>query len=137
MEERMMSKNYLWKFHWDCGRSGDLEGLFVATEEEIEKAIGGYAQFGEVLGKHSDIYGTLDREDVEKIDVAPEIIAQLIPHLGYDWSGFNPLDYIRDTTECQECGEEMYDDEWNVEYREEFDKEMCYECYQERLNEDE
>lgn len=131
-----MSKNYLWRFHWDCGRSGDLEGLFVATEEEVEKAMGSYAYFGEVLGKHSEVFGDIEEGDIVKIDVAPEVIAQLIPHLGYDWSGFNPLDYVRETSTCEECGEENYTDEWNVEHREEFDINMCEECYEERSNDE-
>lgn len=42
---------YLYKFHWDCGRNGDLQGLFVATEDEVKDAIGSEAYFGEVLGE--------------------------------------------------------------------------------------
>lgn len=38
-----MMEKYLWKFYWDCGRQGDLEGLFVAKENEIINAIDKYA----------------------------------------------------------------------------------------------
>ena len=56
-----MSKDCLWKFHWDCGRAGDVEGLFIATEEEVENLIGSEVYFGEILGKHSEVYGTVEK----------------------------------------------------------------------------
>ena len=40
----------LYKFHWDCGRQGDLEGMFIADEQAVADAIGKEAQFGEALG---------------------------------------------------------------------------------------
>lgn len=33
-------KECLWSFYWDCGRQGEVEGLFKATREEVENAIG-------------------------------------------------------------------------------------------------
>ena len=50
--------NKLYKFHWDCGRMGNLDGVFIAEPKEIEALIGKEIHFGEVLGKHSDIQGT-------------------------------------------------------------------------------
>lgn len=93
-----MSKSelFLWKFYWDCGRSGDVEGLFVASQEQVDNAIGQQVWFGEILGKHSEVYGTLEEGDIVKIDVSSEVIAQLTPHLGMDWSGYNPLDYLEE-----------------------------------------
>lgn len=124
---------YLYKFYWDCGRSGDLQGLFVATEEEVNRAIGSEVYFGEVLGKHSEVYGTLDEGDIVKLDISPEAVEEVSKHLGSRWSGFNPLEYVK--TYCEECEESLCCYEWDVEYREEFDKEMCYECYQEKTEE--
>ena len=40
----------LYSFHWDCGRSGALDGLFVAAEDQVESVIGKRLYFGEVLG---------------------------------------------------------------------------------------
>lgn len=85
---------YLWKFRWDCGRQGNVDGLFIATEDEIKNSFGKEVYFGEILGKHSEIYGTLDACDLEKVNVEPEVIEKLIPYLGYNWSGYNPLNYI-------------------------------------------
>ena len=84
----------LYKFHWDCGRMGDLDGLFVAEASEIEALIGKTVYFGEVLGKHSDMYGTLDAEDLVVKSDDQEFIAKLIEVVGAGTiSGHNPLDY--------------------------------------------
>lgn len=104
-----MSQKFLWSFYWDCGRSGSLEGLFVATKEEIEEVTGEEAYFGEVLGKHSEVYGTLDEEDITQIDISPEAVEEVSKHLGDTWSGWNPLEYVR--LYCDRCGDRMGYDE--------------------------
>lgn len=87
-------EKYLWRFYWDCHRQGSVEGLFVATEKEVNDAIGKDVYFGEILGKHSDIYGTIEDGDITKIEVDSDVVNKLIPHLGVTWSGYNPLSYI-------------------------------------------
>lgn len=87
---------YLWKFYWDCGRMGEVEGLFIATENEIQNAIGKNIYFGEILGKHSEVYGTLDENDLEKINLDSVSIERVAELLGDNWSGYNPLEYIDD-----------------------------------------
>ena len=87
---------YLWKFYWDCGRMGEVEGLFIATENEIQNAIGKNIYFGEILGKHSEVYGTLDENDLEKINLDSVSIERIAELLGDNWSGYNPLEYIDD-----------------------------------------
>ena len=57
----------LWKFHWDCGRQGDLDGVFIATEEEVQSLVGQEVYFGEVLGKHSEVYGTIEQGEITMI----------------------------------------------------------------------
>jgi hypothetical protein len=117
-----MSKKYLWKFYWDCGRNGDLEGLFVATEQEIQILIGKHANFGEVLGKHSEIYGTIEEDDIEKIDLDSKAIEKVILILGETWSGYNPLDYVR--YDCSRC-EDSYSTEDLYKINE---KDVCWDC---------
>ena len=99
-----MENNYLWKFEWDCGRQGDLEGLFVATENEVKGLMGKKIYFGEVLGKHSEISGTMEESDVEKVEIDSETIDKVTKILGETWSGFNPFDYLNeeDSTEDNE-----------------------------------
>lgn len=77
---------------------GSVSGLFVATEDEIDKNIGRDVHLGEALGKHSEVYGTLDRDDLELILEDESAIAALRRAVGGDLiSGYNPLDYIEDT----------------------------------------
>ena len=85
----------LYSFFWDCGRMGDVEGLFIAPEEEVEKAIGSQVYFGEILGKHSDISGTLSSVDLKVISDEQDRIDWLLGIIGPNVSGYNPLEYVR------------------------------------------
>lgn len=122
---------YLWKFHWNCGRSGSLDGLFVATEQEVEDMIGCEAYFGEVLGKHSEVYGQIEQNDIRKLDVSSDSVEEVSKVLGNTWSGFNPMNYVK--RYCEICEENYTVDEADVEFREELDITACWECYQEEL----
>ena len=84
----------LWKFYWDVRRGGNVSGIFVATDEEVAKAIGEEVYFGEILGKHSDIYGTLEETDLTKITSDQDFIAKFEEFKCS--SGYNPLEYLRE-----------------------------------------
>ena len=85
----------IYKFYWDCGSKGDISGIFVAEESVVEAAIGKEVYLGEVLGKHSEVYGTLDREALELKSDDPVFVEQFIKIIGDGCiSGYNPLDYI-------------------------------------------
>lgn len=86
--------NKLFKFNWDCGRMGTLDGLFVATQKEVDNAIGEHLDFGEALGKHSEIDGPFEEGDIQVICEDQVFIKKLLEILGYSVSGFNPLDYL-------------------------------------------
>lgn len=86
-----MSKG-VYKLNIDCGRMGSLEGVFIATKEQIDFAIGRHHYFGEVLGKHSDIYGELESDEVEFITDDSNVIEIMERH--NLCSGFNPLHYL-------------------------------------------
>ena len=87
---------FLWKFNWDCGRQGEVEGLFVATEEEVNGIIGKEVYFGEILGKHSEVYGTIEESEITKIHLDFETVKKVTALLGETWSGYNPFDYIEE-----------------------------------------
>lgn len=89
-------EKYLWRFDWDCGRSGNLDGLIVATEEEIRGLIGKHAYFGEVLGKHSEVHGDIEEGDFTKVDIDSDAVTKVSAVLGRSWSGFDPREYIDD-----------------------------------------
>jgi hypothetical protein len=101
-----MSKRALWKFEWHVGRMGTVRGLFVATDEEVEKHIGADVYFGEILGKHSEIYGTIERDDLKRLTDDEAFISKFEEY-GCA-SGYNPLEYLREDEE-EETEEE--DDE--------------------------
>lgn len=107
----------LWRFYWDCGRQGEVEGLFKATKEEVENVIGKDVDFGEILGKHSEVYGTIEDGDIELVSDNP------IEVMSAKEFGYNPLNYISYT--CSKCGCTYSKDDFNVE------KDICNYCNEE------
>lgn len=85
----------LYKFNFDCGRMGELNGIFIADSKDVESVIGKEVYFGEVLGKHSDIYGTIDEGEIKLITDDPEIVS-LMEENNIS-TGFNPLDYVEES----------------------------------------
>jgi hypothetical protein len=88
----------LYKFFWDCGRNGELHGLFIASEKEVSELIGKQVYFGEVLGKHSDISGDIEPGEITLISSDPDYIAITKKLFGITMGntlmGYNPLDFI-------------------------------------------
>lgn len=87
----------VYKFTWDCGRQGCVNGTFVADEADMDAAMGKQIYFGEILGKHSEIYGELDCGDIEVLSDIPEEVA-VFEKLGGCF-GYNPLQYIQEGQE--------------------------------------
>lgn len=89
----------LYEFYWDCGRQGELEGKFYATQEEVDAAIGKQVCFGEALGKHSDVCGVLEQGEIKLVTDNQEFL-QMAKDLNIDLtSGFNPLSYLDEDEE--------------------------------------
>lgn len=90
----------LYEFYWDCGRQGYLGGLFIEDVEVVRNLVGSKLYFGEVLGKHSEIYGTWDENDVKLISDDQGKIEWLQGLMkGKTISGFNPVEYVEDSDE--------------------------------------
>ena len=84
----------IYEFYWDCGRMGILEGLFIADSEDVEQIIGDEIYFGEVLGKHSEVFGVLKEDDLTVKTEDQDFIEKFIAIFGDGTiSGYNPLDY--------------------------------------------
>lgn len=79
----------LWKFDWN-GCYALIGGIFKATDDEVESIIGKELYLGEVEGKHSDVYGTIERDEITLISDNP-VVVEAVPTFGYD-----PVAYIRD-----------------------------------------
>ena len=94
----------LYSFYWDCRRMGDVDGLFVAEVAEVEASIGKKVYFGEILGKHSEICGTLDRKDLTVKSDDQDFIAKLLAVFDgrRTISGYNPLSYIDEENDSEE-----------------------------------
>ena len=84
----------IYEMNFDCGRIGSLEGIFVADSADVEKAIGLDIYFGEVLGKHSEIVGPLDPEDITLVTDDPKAV-EMFEKYNFA-SGYDPFDYIED-----------------------------------------
>ena len=86
----------LYKTHIDCGRMGTLHGLFVAEVEAVNKLIESKREivFGEVLGRYSNIYGTIEPTHVTLLTTDEAFIAQA-EALDIE-TGINPFNYIDD-----------------------------------------
>ncbi len=91
-----MTKQLLVEYHADFGRMGDLQGLFVCTEDELKAAMGESVYWGEVLGKHSEIDHDLSDDDITIKSEDQDFIAKLVDLLGTDISGFNPVSKIQE-----------------------------------------
>lgn len=94
----MNTLDCLWRFRYSC-RAGTLEGLFVATDAEVDKACKKSVYYGEVLGKHSEVEMTLKPEHFERLDVDMTAVAKLTAVLGKTLCGRNPLAKIAEQEE--------------------------------------
>jgi hypothetical protein len=86
-------KKAIYRFSADCGRNGDLEGVFIATKEQVAKLISSKIEvyFGEVLGKHSEICGAIEKKDIKLL--TDDIKAVEIVEKYNLTNGYNPFDY--------------------------------------------
>lgn len=127
---------YLYQFEWNYRRGGSVEGLFVATEDEVKALVGRHVNFGEALGKHSEVYGEINPGDVKKLDLASKTVEEVAKLLGRTWSGYNPFSYLY--VECSDCGMTCSEDDAEVEgvsYREGLKCTLCDDCYTYELDE--
>ena len=84
----------LFGFHWDCGRMGSVESKFVATQAAVDAVIGRFLYFGEILGKHSEVSGTLDTKDFTVVSSDFATVQNFKKTVGS--TGHNPFDYFED-----------------------------------------
>lgn len=83
----------LFKMNFDYGRSGSLEGLFIAKKEHIDYLVEHELEvhFGEVLGKHSEVIGRVAPEEITMV-TTDENVLQVIEQHKLE-NGYNPLEY--------------------------------------------
>jgi hypothetical protein len=94
----MMDK--LYRFYVDCGRMGDLDGLFIADDKEVKKIIGKNIWFDEPLGKHSEIDLKIKKNHINCISSDTDMVSKLEVAVGdKSISGFNPVQMYEEETE--------------------------------------
>lgn len=95
-----MAKKGIYRFYWDCGRMGDVSGVFVATDKQVKDIQGKHIYFGEILGKHSEVYGDISDKDITLLTddkTAVEVVDK------YDLSnGYNPFEYLEEGDEDED-----------------------------------
>lgn len=83
----------LYKLH---GRTyyGTLYGLFIEDTEKVEKLIDEKIEvnFGEVLGKHSEVVSNLDKSDIELV-TTDEAVIKTVQDNNLCF-GYNPFNYL-------------------------------------------
>ena len=86
-------KKGVYRLNLDCGRMGELNGVFIATDKQVNKLVSSQIKvyFGEVLGKHSEIYGSIDAKEISLISDKPEVVKVVREHKLV--SGYNPFHY--------------------------------------------
>lgn len=100
-----LNEKAVYKLNINYGRQGDLTGLFIAKKNHIKILLENNLEvcFGEVLGKHSEIYGVIEENEIvfvtDNKDVIDVIETHQLEH------GFNPFDYTSINT-----GREDFDD---------------------------
>lgn len=79
----------LWKFEWD-GDYAFIGGLFVATDEEVQSLIGKEIYIGEYEGKHSEVYGTVEEDEITLVSDNPIVVESVGDF------GINPLWFLNE-----------------------------------------
>jgi hypothetical protein len=71
---------------------GELEGLFITTRKELQNIYGKEVRWGEVLGKHSEVYEELD-ESMFSVKSDDQVLITALEQAfgGRQISGYNPL----------------------------------------------
>lgn len=89
----------IYNYKWDCRRMGTVESTFIATEAEVQAIVGKQVNFGEILGKHSEIYGEIEESEITLVSQNPEAI-KIVESLDILPTGHNPFWYLN----CHDCG---------------------------------
>lgn len=127
----------LYKMNLDCGRSGSLNGVFIADTEDVEYLLDNKISiyFGEVLGKHSEIYGCLVYDEIKLISNDENVIK--VVELHHLENGYDPFEYNMcecDTEGVPDCGV-CWDDCTVKEYIDFMRKGIVPKSYEKEYNE--
>jgi len=92
----------IYKMSIYCGRMGKVESIFISEEKDIIALIGKQLYFGEILGKHSEIYGKLEADDITVLSEDQKAI-DVVEKLNILPTGYCPFWYHT----CESCGDTL------------------------------
>lgn len=97
----------IYEFYWPMSRSADITGTFIADSEDVAKVIGKYVYFGEIAGKHSEVFGNIEASEITLKTDDQTFISMFEEIMGEDWStGINPLEYYEPEDDDEEGEDE-------------------------------
>jgi len=87
-------KKGIYRLCFSAGRSGHLHGIFIATKTAVDDLVKSenVIHFGEVLGKHSEVYGPIDKGEITLVTndkTAVDAFSKFKMETGY-----NPFNYL-------------------------------------------
>ena len=86
----------LFKFDWYAGRGGIIDGIFIATQEQVDAIIGKELWLGEALGKHSEVSGEILESEIVRVNIESSAVEALYEQFGSTISGYNPVERFED-----------------------------------------
>ena len=99
-----MSKAGVYRFSHYQPRGYDVEGTFVATDEQVAAVIGKTVHFGEICGKHSDVSVVPTEKTLTLLTDDPAVVDAFVK-FGFS-SGHDPVAQFEDLEEEEEEEEE-------------------------------
>lgn len=86
-------KEAVYKMNLAFGRMGELEGVFVAKKSHVKILIDSEMEvyFGEVLGKHSEIFGKIEKKAIKMVSDNEDVVKVIKTHELE--SGYNPFEH--------------------------------------------
>ena len=93
--------------HW--GRGYSVEGVFLATPEQVAAAVGKTVRLGEICGKHSDIKLTIEPDTIKLVTSVPSEV-DLIRRLELT-RGVDPIATLAEQDDDEDDDDDDDDDE--------------------------
>lgn len=88
-----MGRKHIYKFSIYCGRQGNIESIFIATEEDVMGLAGESFYFSEPFGKYSEISGYFEGKYFSRVECDESAVA-IVESLGILPTGHYPFDSI-------------------------------------------
>lgn len=82
------------KMHLDLGIEGAVNSMFICTDEELASLQGKWADFGNIMGKHSDIQTMLDLDDFEIVPLPDHAVVAIEEACGKSVCGPYPFNNV-------------------------------------------